>query len=169
LLTIQLLARWASAIIMRYVAEAPLEAVTEEYRRANATLSLHSMAALEPAKVAIAASSLNLSPDAVEQLQEELTRLRAKYSELEGEVTHLAVESRKRPRSGSEFIINPVSRKVHKPACAQYSQLPPIAWRSVCGWKFGLCPFLPSDELPRPEQACSKCIPELARADSDPE
>eukprot|EP00972_Heterocapsa_arctica_P031360 4618818-Heterocapsa_arctica.AAC.1 len=70
---------------MRYVAEAPLEAVTEEYRRANATLSLHSMAALEPAKVAIAASSLNLSPDAVEQLQEELTRLRAKYSELEGE------------------------------------------------------------------------------------
>jgi hypothetical protein len=78
--------------------------------------------------------SLNLPPEAVEQLQDELGKLRAMYSELEGEV-------RNRPRSVAEFIINPVSHKVHKPACAQYSQLPPVTWKSVCGWRFGLSPF----------------------------
>ena len=117
------------------------------------------MAALEPAKMACATSALNLPPEAVEQLQDELGKLRAMYSELEGEV-------RKRPRSVAEFIINPVSHKVHKPACAHYSQRPPVTWKSVCGWRFGLSPFLPSDERP-PERACSRCIPELARVNSD--
>ena len=166
LLTIQLLARWSSSIIMRYVADAPLDAVTDEYRRLNSKLSLKSVLARQGAGIVEVASSLNLSKEASDTLWEEVHLLKSQQSALQDEVGALTTKCNKRLRDSPEFVINPASDKVHRTACTELTKIPPLAWRSICGWRFGLGPFSLTSEFPRPDKACIKCLPELTRDDS---
>eukprot|EP00972_Heterocapsa_arctica_P067036 9893137-Heterocapsa_arctica.AAC.1 len=160
LLTIQLLARWASAIIMRYVAEAPLEAVTSEYRRAQASVSLQAISDLPPEEIERVTRGLDLDDSIVLQLREEIALIRADWGRTQEEVDELR-SSAKRARDAPEFILNPASGKYHRPLVTNYLATPPVSWRSRCGWPFGLSAHSPSHDVPANEQECRKCFPQV--------
>jgi hypothetical protein len=80
-LTFQLMARWASDIVMRHVGEAPLMTGTAAYRQANASLDLQSLLSATEQKLPAVQPQINgLDYRTRAQLQEERD-LRLKVAE----------------------------------------------------------------------------------------
>jgi hypothetical protein len=144
MLKIQVLARWGSAVILRYVAEAPLQSITTDIKK---RMSVHKVW------------------DAISELDKTLSELRAQYSE-EGSVQSRPSEkSGEPPERKPSWVINPKSGVWHVPY-AFGTKFHPTVWRTRCGWVFGGAAFDITDEQPTNQKVCDKCVPNSARGPS---
>ena len=153
-------ARWQTNVILRYVREAPLTALTDTYRRLTTTSTSSSSsswpavapgAPRTPTRVRIseaaAAKARRAADEAVEAtatLKEQLDATTAALEELRRQVQPTYVIS----RVGATHIVgNP------------WLQLPRVSWKTACGWHYGDSPFRRS---PVPgtatEQRCLRCF-----------
>ena len=141
LVLIQLMARWSSDVVLRYVADAPLASITASYRAKLAAGDAVSSSSSPggpsfqmqvlcsdvrslAAQVNAIAGSSSACSRTVDYLKEELTMLKAKSDAM-------------RPAPCLQVIVNQDSGIGHKPL-VWASDVPPHTWRTECGWAFGL-------------------------------
>ena len=89
--SIMLMARWRSAIVLHYIREAPLQAMTAEYRARRAGHLAESLAAKRSAETAardVEQTSASLRPTALElqSVIDQVTRLTEAHAKLENEL-----------------------------------------------------------------------------------
>jgi hypothetical protein len=149
---IQLMARWASEIVLRYIAEAPLGAITDTYRKLAAGRSL--------------ASQLDAIVSEVSDLRTQLASMTvATTTELATEravASSIALYSDE--STVSSAIVNKASGKIHIPYLGDCGIEEP--GRAKCGWRFtdaerDFLPQLPRDNAPL---ICGVCLPKHKRA-----
>ncbi len=155
LLLIQLLARWSSEVILRYVAEAPLIQVTAEYRRRHQGLSLESFLAADPVEL----GSLSLRLD---DLDGRTAGLLAAERTMRAELSRLAERVPPSPSQTQRAIFNP-GFAWHKEPAWQTRTSPPATWRTLCGWAYGIQPHVRAASPAPSGKLCRRCYPE-ARA-----
>ena len=162
LFKIQLLARWKSPIIMRYAAEAPLQALTADYVRRHQKRELDDLVIL--AKETGQSKSNRAEFDQINQTLFELI-LR------ESELRSLLVGGEDGAFDGN-FVRNTRSACWHQQA--------PGTRSTRCGWAFETLPHELSSTLPSAawHELCDSCLPKIQRAryhsrtrrlDSEPE
>jgi hypothetical protein len=148
---IQLMARWASEIALRYIAEAPLGAITDTYRNLAAGRSL--------------ASQLDAIVTDVSELRTQLAAMTTSTTtELASEravASSIALYSDE--TSVSSVLVNKASGKVHIPYRDCGIEVP---GKAKCGWKYtdaerDILPHLPRDNAPL---ICGVCLPKHKRA-----
>ena len=145
---IQLLARWDSAVVLRYVAEAPLEALSADYRRSLAGPDLEDM--------------LVRSRSDLESLRRDLEAL--------SKQTQLHFESERELRALTcvpappveEFVVS-VTDRVHRVLPGR-SLCPPASWKTYCGWPFALSPHTLSTKRPT-GRVCKACFKSAGEAE----
>ena len=157
----QLFGRWGGATVLRYCQEAPLVGSgalarrTREFTRVSAVAGCGGGSAgpgakefkdirqsMDKLQVASAQASSGIAG-----LLEEIGALRAKQHEL---------------AAGQEMpqrILNPATGVVHVPLLWS-ARLPPVAWRTRCGWKFGARPF--ATDIPAEAKICASCLDSAA-------
>jgi hypothetical protein len=141
LLTIQLLGRWGSEVVLRYVADVPLGALTRRVLEKFDTLDLHKIAARIAHAPAVSSDGLGLAQSTAELLREEVSLLRQQVKL----ATH-----------GAKYVINSVSRVVHS---SLGRSGPALAWRTRCGWAFGCVGgAFESTSIPVGSKRCSVCF-----------
>jgi len=159
LFKIQLLARWKSPIIMRYAAEAPLQAVTSDFLRKSHRRDLTELISLaqahkKPAQgdnAWVKSTSLKLK-----EIDATLFELILREGELR---SMLAGQSTTDASSGhGHFIINSKSGCWHERA--------PDSSATRCGWTFSDAPHETSDQLNSKAwtDICEKCLPTRRRS-----
>jgi len=156
-LLIQLMARWSSDVVLRYVSEAPLAAITDAYRgRTRPYVAAPRSLVGAPADLEAALSAVQAAPQAD-------ARLEGYLSEELSLATAAAVRGAAPPVEG--YILNTCSNVVHRPLVWSRS-VPPLGWRTECGWPFGTTnsSWRAVAEAPRTSQ-CRTCF-RRARADS---
>jgi len=127
-LLIQLMARWSSDVVLRYVSEAPLAAITDAFRgRSRLNVAAPRSAVGAPADLQAALSAVQAAPQADARLKDYL-------SEELSLATAAAGRGEAPPAEG--YILNTGSSVVHKPLVWSRS-VPPLGWRTECGWPFG--------------------------------
>ena len=145
---IQLMARWSSNAIARYVADTPLETISEVYRRAAAAKDLSEMV-----------SDAKRSNEAA---QRELVNMRAVFRDsfLEEVRASAAVGESHRvaPSVSPPYVLKCGGGKVHIVANRAVNVLPVFEWRSLCGWKFGLSNFAFTSHRGPAEGLCAACF-----------
>ena len=153
-ISIQLMARWSSDVISRYVGEAPLSRVTEEYRKANASVDLEGVLADAKLTAAALRSKIQGIDEHTASLIQEERRLRA------------LIDALPPPGAarGASFVTAPRG-KWHVPACRHYPDLPICDWRTRCGWAFGLARHSFADVLEQGAELCKICAPNAAARD----
>ena len=143
LLTIQLMARWASVVVLRYVSESPLVAVTDRYKFLHDGLTVRQ--ALKDVETAIA------------NLRERVTDKACTKQHLEEEAALQLLSSTEVRRV--EYICNTATGRVHV-AAVHDRCVPPCDWQARCGWKFGLAEFEVVHDLPAASiDICKRCLP----------
>ena len=144
---IQLMARWQSDVVLRYVRDAPLETITQEYRTGCVEQNLQKLIENFNAQSRESLDSiLKLSIPNFEDIKEELVCLTQRVVEVE--------------QAG--YVCNgPIDTgKVHKPMLEGLSVNASL-WKCKCGFKHGLangvvrCKELPDDW----RRICSMCLP----------
>ena len=111
--------RWGSDVVLRYVMEAPLGAITSTYREKSAKLRLNDIAS-QLARQERSIEELPLrSEQALAALKEEVQLVKALLHTVDMEVA---------------YVVNTLSQTVHLPLV---SHGPPIHWRTRCGWSYG--------------------------------
>ena len=151
---IQLMARWASGLVLRYVAEAPLGTVTDTYRKLAAGRSLSSQ---------------------LENIFVEISDLKSKLAAMSDRVAiDLATErglsdARAEPRLDTEvcrFLVNHANGKCHLPYIGRDGNTVP--GKGKCGWKFIADDTRTVTELPAdPGLICGVCLPRRRRLARD--
>jgi len=127
-LLIQLMARWSSDVVLRYVSEAPLAAITDVFRgRARTGANRLQHLGDDPADLADQRRAAKASPVAdprtVGYLAEELSLAAAKAE-------------RGAALPAQELMLNTSSGVLHRPLVWSRT-VPPHSWRTECGWPFG--------------------------------
>ena len=150
--TIQLLARWSSDVVFRYIAEVPLSRLTEEYRWA-----------------ALGERTPRVGPARDFLVESEIAKLQAQLDEHIAETGRLAAQAAAARAAAAGAKSPPfVSRgkpgdKVHLIASEYLDVVPQWDWRSKCGWAFGASRYELHARAPVGGQLCRSCA---ARADS---
>jgi hypothetical protein len=122
LLLIQLLGRWGSDIVMRYVMDAPLGAITSTYRSMMAEQELQGTLKRLIQQGSGAEGALPKKAGfAIKALQDELAELRDRLTVCE---------------SDPQFVSNTETGVWHCTSVGMPN--PPARWRTMCGWRFGL-------------------------------
>ena len=137
---IQILARWGSPVILRYVSEAPLQTITVDVQK---------RASLDKVWSAISELDKALSEDRVNASEEGCVQSRE---------NKIPVQSEQTFESGPSWVINPKSGVWRKPLLFG-THIHPNAWRSKCGWAFGGTLFEISKEGPKKARLCDRCVP----------
>ena len=148
---IMLVARWGSNAVLRYIAEAPLTALTQVYKHKIAASlagncaapSSSSSSAASPNLASVAAlfseaarelSNLKESVRLLSESHDEQTQLLACLSD---EVSHAKDEVRGlRNSMAPKFVRNTTTGRIHA-VRAHIRLLPPSLWRANCRWQFG--------------------------------
>ena len=144
---IQILARWGSPVILRYVAEAPLQSITMDVQKRMSVRTVWS---------------------AISELDKTLSDLQVKAAE-EGSVQSREtnpVRDERSSGSGASWVINPKSGVWHTPLLFG-TQIHPNSWRTRCGWFFGGSLFEVTEKTPSNERLCDRCVP-VGNSTSDP-
>ena len=147
----QLLGRWGSGVILRYVREAPLCVVSADYRRRMATEDIESVLRRLEAGPQLQVLSSRLDDITAKALHDE--------AELRREIAVL------REARGCGGLIRNESLKhhakvVHRVAVQGFG-VPCGLWRTRCGWRFAASEYTPVNELPKLwSDICEKCLPE---------
>ena len=153
---IMIMARWSSDSVLRYVGEAPLEALTEIVKAKTRTADLKAFyeRALEQKEIP---SHINTPHPAIEW----------KHVREEAEASAERNRDQSQDRGKTNWISNIDSGVVHRFKDEHYKNLTPNSWRTVCGWRFGKYTFNYEQQLPEcAALICGTCLPfekELAR------
>ncbi|CAK0866697.1 unnamed protein product [Prorocentrum cordatum] len=143
---IQLLARWNSDVVFRYVSEAPLLTLADEYRRAHAAHLVHERFAAAQRTIGELGQQLGAMKDRV-----------ANMSSQEQEVLAFIKQCQEtRDRRGPLFVVSD-SNVHHIPDTCRFVDLPIFKWKARCGWNFGLSDFSYAESAP-PDLRCKKCM-----------
>ena len=154
LMVTQLMARWQSAVVLRYVADSPLAAVTQRYRDLKDSASLKQ--ALLDVDTALGELKAHKHiPDIREHMLQE----------------QVLVERAAEPRQErvDKFILNDISGRIHFPFVMS-EEVPPSAWSTRCGWRMGLSAYTVTHRLPcKAKLICKRCLPleHAAATDTD--
>jgi len=142
---IALLARWASNIIMRYVAETPLLTLSDDCRRLLGEAD---------------------SARALDELRSVIRKCEDKLADLETRVCLSELrEPEVKPDHQTRYILNTTSGVWHTSLLCS-TEVPPHLWQTKCGWRFGSSIVEHSESPPEGllrERCCNKCLPEVAR------
>ena len=149
LLTLQVLARWDSEIILRYVADAPLEQLTSRYLQKLAEADLET--SLEKLRTDVGAmrEAVSLIPA---WSRDDLAR--------EIELHVRGNRARDAPSVGRLLVRNEVTKVVHR-ADADEGSWPEGSRSAACGWKYGLSNrYCHVTDLPEDSKmVCYRCLP----------
>ena len=159
---IQLLARWASQVVLRYVREAPLKNLTRTtVERLRGTRA--------DSGPPVPSNSKGLE-QRLKKLEHSLTALKrwgAQHVQDEEAQAAWIRETGGRTPEGKAFIVNLDSGKVHKVLLVG-AEYPPAKWQTKCGWKFAT---LPHKLIPKPpfnsKLFCEKCRGKKPDSDSE--
>ena len=170
--TIQLLGRWTSSAVEKYVQSAPLVGLPNvapaalhgvgpcQYSRDLATPSAEppnsAVEVLPPAPPSEQAVDGNSIPVAVAEVQTGLADVQAQLAALKGAVVPPDTVFVHRKRS---FIVHEggTDEKAHCPA----------EWRTKCGWTYGITNFYRLSSLTGNYRRCRKCFRDLAEKEGD--
>ena len=153
---IQLMARWASDVVARYVAEVPLTTISALYRRACCAKDLEELV-LESRE---SAASARL------ELSNMNNMFKAAFRDEVESVSAGRARAQSFPMS-PPFVLKSKGGRMNVVANRAVTALPPFEWRSRCGWKFGLHDHSFSP-VPGPLSGrCSVCFKDCAVKDSD--
>ena len=122
---IQLMARWSSDAVLRYVAEAPLQGMSDAYRKGLSTSALGTSAEETSRQLEVVKSEAVQDKRLIHYLQQEVATLKA-------------TEDVKVKDMG--YIVNTESGVVHRPV-VWAKDVVPIHWRTACGWAFGFSQY----------------------------
>ena len=153
---IQLIARWSSDVIARYVGEAPLGSITALYR-----------GCATPVDLGLEAGPLRAAQAA---LRGDLDAFRFSVTKALGEERAFrALQDRDAPINGlraSPPFVTSCTRTVHMVATRLLSATPVFEWRAACGWQFGLATYTLCSTPPAASPRCGRC---WRRAEPDDE
>jgi len=148
IVTIMLLARWASTIIMRYIKDAPLKALTCEYRvRASARTY-----SLEDASKAVGKNcrkALEADTTKYQEQQDKLEKLLARLDALE--------EKAALPK----YVENRASGVLHRADTSDPAEFGGVDRVTPCGWHYHGCNSVRHKMLPpflAARLICSRCL-----------
>ena len=148
------MARWASNVIMRYVSDAPLRAITNDCKKLLSGASLDSVLAELRDEVASGRAQLESIDKAVrEQVTHDLL-LSSRLSVVESATTPLTVAMNCTTGSWHKLVVS-----ISEPAWL---------WRTACGWRPGLSPIERHSQLPNninKHRLCRKCWPHCRPAE----
>ena len=174
---IQLLGRWSSSAVERYVQNAPLSIVPQiptEILRAqedeSAPLSSSFRSAVGPAPSTPAPPTQRDWPD-VQPFNRaghgfisdpaESQQHQAQLVAQKGMIDHLQEAVRNIQKAlcppDEILVLRPRSSVVHRSRCDE-SQNPPVSWRTVCGWRYGCTRFFRVATLGDTHRFCKKCF-----------
>ena len=183
---IQLLGRWSSSAVERYIQHAPLSMVPQipsevlthsgpQRSTAGGTVGTAvGPAPATPAPTPARDDGRNLpsqslqgrfisDPEEGRSGQAQLTAQRRRLKSLQGEVASL----RKAIKPPSEvLVVRPRSSVVHRSVIDEHHN-PPDTWRSVCGWKYGCTRFFRVGVVSDTQRFCKKCFEDSERPESD--
>ena len=145
---IQLMARWSSNVISRYVAKVPLETISNVYKDAAAIRDLRTL--LMDARRAHEASKLELAEMKAmhrEAFLAEMNRTPSSSARAGGEGA-----------SSPPFVVKTSGGKTHMVANRSISLLPIFEWKTRCGWSFGLANHSFAHERGPRSACCSVCF-----------
>ena len=144
---IQLIARWASAIVLHYARLAPLKDITEHVRELGTVNSLGKV--------------IKYLKDDLTQMKKKLLKMDANAKTLlEKEVT-VAIATEQAKKTAPKFVVNSVTGCCHLIAVASGE---PRSWSSACTWEFGFAPHTFADvPAERWQDTCGRCFPDARR------
>ena len=146
---IQLMARWSSNVVLRYIAEVPLETMGSVVRSRTVSSSLSSSVGALRRQVADLASERACDVKTLAYLRDELALAQGR-SELPAPVAGA---------SGGNFIKNDLSGKVHNPILWN-REVSVASWRAACGFRFGAQSFSAVSLVPEScKLTCGVCFP----------
>ena len=157
LFKIQLLARWVSPVILRYVRDAPLASLTDDYIR------LHDRQC-DDSEYLPAASSVQKLQGRVEAIETWIADHKQEDLELQGAVSRLNAAG-----SPSKFVLNVSSGVIHR-VLVDGLHVHPSTWRTCCGWRFHAANVQRFEHLclQSHRTVCDKCLPEERVQTVDP-
>ena len=153
---VQLLGRWASAAIQRYIQESPLT------QAPNIPLAVHGRhedlfgvaptvdgEVIDPGPKPSPAPVSVTERVEVQQAAEPLTdpALQSELASLRASIT----------RPSQAYVARYRSKVLHL-GCLHELDNPPNTWRSRCGWSYGLTNFIRLSEIPAGGRRCHKCF-----------
>ena len=140
---IQLMARWSSDVVLRYVADAPLVRIADAFKGGNSGSVLAKTVGDLVSQLAELRDCVLENKLKVQYLTEELSLAQARAAG---------------PSREDVFIVNTASGKYHLPV-VWTSDVPESDWRTPCGWEFGLQPFSSTHEPPaNKKRLCGRCF-----------
>lgn len=160
---IQLMGRWSSAAVERYVQAAPMVALPSlpsgvlgqaDVSLPPAIVSSSSAMSQTPTMTSVPQTPNNI-PNASNN-PSRVSEVKNRLGHLEEEVIMIR-ELIKKPEMS--LIVRPRSRVVHKPSVDEQSNLPQV-WQTKCGWSYGCTKFFRLQVLDSGFQPCKKCFPE---------
>ena len=183
---IQLLGRWSSSAVERYIQQAPLSMVPQiptevlghsGSQRANVRGDVGTAVGPSPITPAPLTSrnegvsvtpyplqgQLISDPEEGQNHRAQLAAQKRLLRSLQGDVASLQ-RAIKPPRE--VLIVRPRSSVVHRSTIDE-SQNQPSIWRSVCGWKYGCTRFFRVGVVSDTQRFCKKCFEQSERQDSD--
>lgn len=148
-------------MIARYVADAPLETLTDCYVSGAGALDI---AALAAKNAHLEADLRTLAADLAAQAED----MRREEQDL-----RLLVE-RAFPagaRRGAPFVVSKAAPapRAHIPASRFYPELGVLEWKARCGWAFGLAPHTLAAQVPGGVRLCGTCARGAAAGPHEPD
>ena len=146
LLTIQLLGRWASDAICRYVAEAPLHSLAADL-----------LQGAERSRTERIVDDLKDRVAEVAKLHEALVARTREQAAAEAVVPVPPSQGQRDPF----FVVNEMApqRTIHKAWLGSEQDYPPSFWRAPCGWQYGLAAHTRAHSFPPgSRRLCRRCF-----------
>ena len=147
---IMLLARWESAIVLRYIHEAPLRHLTEAYKAAQAKATVPEMIQRLVDDVGLLTEGVMTQGNPIEDVKAEIDEIRARNNNV---------------MDMPEFVRNMRTKMYHRTANASYTVVQ-TEWRTGCSWRFAFSPHKFMTEIPEDtlfNQVCENCAPDIRR------
>ena len=157
--TIMLLGRWASEVVRRYIAEAPLKAATMTLKRKMAESANFGLQALIAEQRAERVQASMASTASWKSLVADLDRITCRAAELE-RMPVVSPPAENTSSSFPQYVVNYHTRCWHNvPPTAVCSH--PAGWATLCGWRYGSSVVVRASALPEqlsPQVQCDRCF-----------
>ena len=127
LMVIMLLARWGSAVVLRYVQDAPLAALTNSYNELVAKSAMPDLIRNLSSDFGELSRLFKAQTSHLEDLQREVVEQKANNS--------ARASAHSANLDGPKFVVNTNMRRVHVVAIGSHAY-PVKAWRTTCRWAF---------------------------------
>ena len=160
---IQLMGRWGWAMVMRYVAEAPLLKVTDAYRNKALGRSLH-----EACREKVMEISSADDDEAIQAIKRECDKLKTTMEEQAAELGMLRTmvsDDVEKLKSDLQLLSSrdiafikrtDIDDAKWHPVVVQHPE-PPKRWRTECGWRFAGASYTSTGTSSWPDPQCNFC------------